>query len=1288
MHHVAGDGWSLPVLAGDVTSAYAAYCSGGAPEWTPLAVQYADYALWQRELLGSEDDPASLVSRQLAFWTDALRDVPAELSLPADRARPAVPSYRGGRVEFTVPPSVRDQVAAVARESDATVFMVLQAALAVLLSRVDGGTDIPIGTPVAGRTDEAVENLIGFFVNSLVLRTDVSGDPTFAELVARVRETDLAAFAHQDVPFERLVDVLAPERSMSRHPLFQVMLNVDGADRRTAMEAIRRMPGLEVTRHELDLGTAKFDLTFNIRADDLDGELVYSTDLFDHATAQSLVDLFVRLLSELAAAPGAVVSDCGRQDDLGHARQVPGLDVVLPELFSVHDNIAVQCGDVRLTYAELDARANRLAHWLIGQGIGAEQLVALVLPRTADAFVAMLGVLRSGAAYLPIDPEYPAERIEFTIADAAPALVLRELPDLTGQPESKPEVEIRLDQPAYVIYTSGTTGRPKGVVVTHAGFGSLLTLAAEHGVDAHGRVLQFASFSFDVSVLEMWTAWSAGATLVVLPERTEVADFVAAHGITYAKLPVSVVSAFGDDVELPVATLVVGGEACPPEVARRWSDGRMMINAYGPTECTVNVVTSAPLTGDGIVPIGRPIANAGVHVLDRNLAPVPPGVVGELYVTGPSLARGYLGMPALTAQRFVASPHGRMYRTGDLVRWTATGELRFVGRADDQIKLRGFRIEPGEIESVLCEQVAQAAVVVRDGRLVAYVVGDLPSRARLARKLPDYMVPAAFVLLDELPLTANGKLDRAALPAPEFASADFRAAGDATEELLSGLFAEVLRVERVGVDDGFFTLGGDSIMAIQLVSRARRAGLRFTVRNVFEQQTVAALALVAEDARQPVAQEPGIGEVPLLPIVHRFAERGGPIGHFSQSQLVRVPAGATETQLRQAVQALVDRHDALRMRLDDWSSHIDPPGTQVAFCRGDNVREDALAARRRLDPRAGVMVQAVWFADQGTLLLVLHHLVVDAVSWQILLPDLAEAWRAIAAGEQPALEPVATSLRGWAKALAAQNRVAELPAWVETLTPDEQLGSRPLDGDTRAESAKVTVTVPKHVTDAVLTSAPAALGATVEELLLAALTKAVGRTVLVDVERHGREEELVPGTDLSRTVGWFTTVHPLRLEPAADAVELVERTKEQVRAHPDHGIGFGLLRYLNPDTRAVLENLARPQIALNYLGRFFAADESDWTTVSGVDTGPEHDPAMPLTHVLEINAAARHVGDGSELVAAWTYAAGVLSEQDVRALADAWSHALAELVSLVGRRIDDEIDDFEAELENEWETML
>ncbi|MFD5825056.1 amino acid adenylation domain-containing protein [Lentzea sp. NPDC060358] len=1294
LHHVAGDGWSLPVLAGELTEAYGAYRSGGAPQWRPLPVQYADYALWQRDLLGSQDDPASLVSRQLAFWADAVRGLPAELALPADRARPAVPSYRGGRVEFALPAGVRDGITALAGTEDVTLFMVLQAALAVLLSRLDGGTDVPIGTPVAGRTDEAVEGLIGFFVNSLVLRTDLSGDPTFRALLARVRETDLAAFAHQDVPFERLVDALAPERSLSRHPLFQVMLNVDGADRRTAMEAVRGLPGLDVTRYDLDLGTAKFDLTFNVRADDLDGELVYSTDLFDHDTAASVVELFARLLERLVAEPDEAVSAVT-------AAAVPSLPVVtdvpelpLPGFFSPRhrENVAVECGGVCLTYAELDARANRLAHWLIGRGVGAEQLVALEFGRTADAFVAMLGVLRAGAAYLPLDPEHPRERTEFMLSDAGPALVLRELPDLGPFPATAPEVHIGLDQPAYVIYTSGTTGRPKGVVVTHRGFGSLLTLAAEHGVDAGSRVLQFASFSFDVSVLETWTAWSTGATLVVLPDRTDLADFVARHRITYAKLPVSVVAALDKDADLPVTTLVVGGEAVSQEVARRWSGGRTTINAYGPTETTVNVVTSAPLTGREIPPIGRPIANAGVHVLDRFLRPVPAGVAGELYVSGPSLARGYLGRPGLTAERFVAAPHGRMYRTGDLVRWTASGELRFIGRADDQVKLRGFRIEPGEVEAVLREQVEQAAVVVRDGRLVAYVVGGEPSRERLARTLPGYLVPAAFVVLDALPLTPNGKLDRAALPAPEFAAAGFREAGDDAEALLCTLFAEVLRVERVGVDDGFFALGGDSIMAIGLVSRARRAGLRFAVRDVFEQQTVAALASVAQDARQAVVHEPGTGDLPLLPIVHRFAGRGGPIGHFSQSHLVRVPAEATEDQLRQALQAVVDHHDALRTRLDTtggWSLHVDPPGAAVELRRvsGAEIRDEAVAARRRLDPRAGAVVQAVWFEDRRQLLLVLHHLVVDAVSWTVLLPDLAEAWHAVAAGLAPDLAPVATSLRGWAKALAAQDRVAELPGWIETLAPEPLLGSRALDGDTRAESAKVSVTLPPHLTDALLTSVPTTFGAAVDELLLAALAQAVGRTVLVDVERHGREEELVPGADLSRTVGWFTAVHPLRLEFASDVVAQVALTGEQVRAHPDRGIGFGVLRHLDADAAAVLAPLARPQITLNYLGRVFAAEESDWSVVSGVDTGPEHDPAMPLTHVLEINAAARQGEDGAELVATWTYATGVLGEAEVRALAGNWLGALADLVARAGQSLDHEIDDFEAELENEWETL-
>ncbi|MFD0969297.1 non-ribosomal peptide synthetase [Plantactinospora endophytica] len=1401
VHHVAADGWSMPLLASDLTRAYVARCAGGTPAWSVLPVSYLDYVLWQRELLGTEDDPGSGLSRQLAFWRDRLTDLPTELALPVDRARPVVGSQRGGEVGFAVDPALHAGLTGLARGSQATLFMVLQAGLVGLLSRLGAGEDIPIGTPSAGRSDAGLEELVGFFVNSLVLRSDAAGDPSFTELVGRVREVDLAAFGNQDVPFERLVELVNPERSLARHPLFQVMLNLDGAQHQAALEALAELPDLTVRHERIPIGAGKFDLSFSLlehSAEDgapagLTGRLTFNRDLFDEATVQALADRYVRLLAYVVGDPERRLSEVPlltavEEDRVlrrwnATERQVPARTAPdrFAELARQHPRrTALEHDGEQLGYAELNARANRLAHWLIRQGVGAEDLVALRMPRSADLVAAILGVQKAGAAYLPIDPELPTERIEFILDDARPVLVLDVLPELHTEPEHDPEPgRSALGHAAYVIYTSGSTGTPKAVVSTHAGLGNLALLAAEHGVTADSRVLQFASFSFDVSVLEMWTALLTGATLVLVPERLRVADlpltdFLTRERITYAKLPAAVVAALPAEARLPesVSTLVVGGESPSRALVERWSAGRRLVNAYGPTECTVNATASDPLDGSGAAPIGRPLANTRTYVLDAALRPVPPGVVGELYLAGPGLARGYLHRPALTAQRFVGCPYGppgqRMYRTGDLARWTESGELVFAGRADEQVKLRGFRIEPGEVEQALTghPSVRQSAVLVREDRpglrqLVGYVVpatgldcDPAELRRHLAARLPGYMVPAAVVPVEALPLTRNGKLDRQALPVPDYGRAATRQAPRGPQEqLLCELFADVLHLPEVGVDDGFFQLGGDSILSIDLVARSRRAGLEISVRDVFEHQTVAALSRVvagrSTESPAGVGTEPDVptGEVPLTPIVARFAERATPDMLFSQSQVLRVPADTGEAPLAAALAALVNRHDALRTRLTvtdgRWSLTIPesgelPPdpllrrvdvGDADDEAYADVLRAEGIAARARLDARRGVLLQAVWFdrgaERSGYLLLVVHHLAVDGVSWRILLPDLAEAYLSVSAGQQVRLPAVRTSYRRWAQLLEGQAtepvRQAEAQWWRQALTPPSvRPGDRDLGpADTYASARRLTRHLPAGTTGPVLSTVPALYQAGVNDVLLTALLMAILQeqgtddgSVLVDLEGHGRDESLAAGLDLSRTVGWFTSLYPVRLDPGSGAGAdvwaggpatggLLKHVKELLRAVPGNGLGHGLLRYLDPGSRAEFADLPRPRVGFNYLGRIAVPDGADWAVVPGLDTGTDQDPTLPLAHVVEVNAATRDTDAGPELTAVWTWAPGAIDEERVDRLAGYWFRALEVLVAHAERpgaggltpsdvalsTIDQsEIDEFERELQAEWES--
>ncbi|MEV5906539.1 amino acid adenylation domain-containing protein, partial [Streptomyces sp. NPDC052127] len=814
MHHIVGDGWSMGPLARDLATAYTSRQGGGAPAWPPLPVTYGDYTLWQHEILGDEHDTDSVFARQVTYWTEALAGLPEQLQLPADRPRPATMSYGGDLLELRIDAELHAALVELARRSGATLFMVLQAALAALYTRLGAGTDIAIGSPVAGRTDEALDELVGFFINTLVLRTDTSGDPSFAELLGRVRETALSAYAHQDVPFEHLVEALNPSRSLSHHPLFQtglVVQNAPGGD--------FELPGLQVSGVTVPTGTARLDLTFGFAEEygtdgapaGIGGAVEYSTDLFDRSTVGALVARWTRLLAAVAAAPdqpigGIDLLSAEERGELLPVVQGGAAGVSLPELFAAQvtatpDAVALVCGDVEVTYRQLDARANRFAHALIARGVGPEQVVAVALPRSVESVVAVLGVLKAGAAYLPVDPGYPAARIAFMLDDARPAVVVDDpalVTEASGQPETDPDVVVDARHPAYVIYTSGSTGRPKGVMVSHTGVSGLVAAQVDRlGVAPGSRVLQFASPSFDASFWDLCGALLTGAALVLAPSEAPLEALTDRRlDVTHVTLPPSALAAL-ESSDLTATTLVVAGEACTSELVARWAPGRRMINAYGPTETTVCATMSDPLSpGRGVPPIGRSVAGFRAYVLDERLRIVPPGVVGELYVAGPGLARGYLNRPGLTAGRFVACPFGageRMYRTGDVVRrrtWgsprpEAGGELEYVGRADDQVKVRGFRIEPGEVEAALAEHpaVAQAAVLARDDRLIGYVAarpdvashsplpGGPPSPAELAAylrgRLPDYLVPAVFVVLDVLPLTPNGKLDRAALPAPE-----------------------------------------------------------------------------------------------------------------------------------------------------------------------------------------------------------------------------------------------------------------------------------------------------------------------------------------------------------------------------------------------------------------------------------------------------------------------------------------------------------------------------------------
>ncbi|GLZ39389.1 non-ribosomal peptide synthase/polyketide synthase [Actinokineospora sp. NBRC 105648] len=1354
LHHIVGDAWSRGPLGRDLTTAYAARRAGQEPRWTPLPVQYADYALWQRDVLGADDDPGSPLAAQLDHWADRLAGLPEELALPTDRPRPAEASYCGRRTPFTIEPALRDGILALAQDAGASPFMVVQAGIAALLHRLGAGTDIPLGAPVAGRTDDALDDLVGFFVNTLVLRTDVAGDPTFRELLARVRDTDLAAYAHQDVPFERLVDRLNPERSLARHPLFQVALTYNNIA--TAAPVAADPDGLSVVGRALPVEHAKFDLSFELteRPDGITAELEYALDLFDEVTAAALAKRLVRVLAAVVADPDTPVAAI---DVLGAAEREwiltdwNATDEAFPTEHAVHelfaeqaaatpDATALRFGAETMTYAELDTRANRLAHELVRRGVRAESKVAVLLDRSFELVVATLAILKAGGAYVPIDANQPDERTRMILDDtAAVALVTDRAPDygvplvapVADGPDQAPQVRTEAEQVVYVMYTSGSTGRPKGVANTHRNVAHL-AVNRRWRAGNHERVLMHSPYAFDASTFEIWAPLLAGGQVVIAPpgplSAHELAAVVADGGVTGMFVSAGLFRVLADerpDAFARVREVWAGGDVVSPVAVRRVLDAcphTVVANEYGPTETTVFSSVNRMRSGDtvpNIVPIGRPLWNTRLYVLDGALRPVAPGVLGELYIGGAGLARGYLNRPGLSAQRFVADPHGgpgaRMYRTGDLVRLLPSGQLEFAGRVDDQVKLRGFRVEPGEVEAALVAHpsVAEAAVILRedrpgDKRLVAYLVGSVDAdtlREHLAARLPAFMVPSAFVAVDALPLTRNGKLDRAALPAPEVAATTTRTARTDTERVLAGLFAEVLGLPAVGVEDGFFDLGGDSIMSIQLVSRARRAGLVLSVRDIFEHRTVARIAAVTAQAAERDTEDRAvaIGALPLTPVMHWTKARGGPLRGFNQSRLITVPAGLRADHLVGAVQDLLDHHDALRARLSEdeliivAGASADLSTVDVRGIDEDGLRELVgqwtVRAREDLDPAAGRMVRAVWF-DRGTapglLLLVIHHFVVDGVSWRILTADLVEACQARARGDRAALQPTGTSLRSWSRRLteAAADRRPQLRHWTETLVGMPSSARLDPVRDTQATAGHLTLRLPVATTRALLTTVPSAFHAEINDVLLTAFLLAVadwqtGRadSVLLNLEGHGREEDVVDGADLSRTVGWFTSVYPVRLTtggldraeawrsgPAAGA--LLKRVKEQLRTVPDRGVGYGMLRYLNPHTAAAFTGAAEPELGFNYLGRAAGADADasldsvpDWTVLGAAAGAGGVDPEQALAHVVELNARTTDGTEGPVLAATWTWAGRLLTAERAEALAQAWFEALHALVA-------------------------
>jgi amino acid adenylation domain-containing protein/non-ribosomal peptide synthase protein (TIGR01720 family) len=1277
-HHIVADGWSRGIFMQEFAQLYKARLAEQPSPLPALPIQYADFAHWQRQTFRPE--------AQLAYWTQQLADLPP-LNLDIDdRPRIAQPSFQSAIATHALPAPLLIALKALSRQAGTTLFMTLLAAFKLLLHRYSGQSDFAVGIPIANRNVPDVESLIGFFVNTLVIRTDLSQNPDFLTLLSRVREVTAAAYRHQDLPFTQLVETLHPQRSLSDTPLFQVMFQLqnESYQLQNSLNPDLAIPNLHLSQDWIDTGFTKFDLTWHVveRDQELLAVAEYRTDRFGAEAIHRMLSHFQVLLESIAANPRQPLSEVPlltpmeqQQMRLWNSAPTPCPTDLFHQQFEAQvertpQAIAVRYQDQFLTYQQLNDRANQLAHYLMALGIVPETIIGIHLERSLPLMVGLLGILKAGAAYLPLDVSTPSDRLQFMLQDSGVKLLISDIPypsipslclhdpQLDRFPRHNPLVPITAARLAYLIYTSGSTGQPKGSLLSHQNLSHYLHWSVQNYISTVGIGAPVqSSISFDATITSLYTPLLVGQMVDLLPNGIEALAEALMLPYSFVKLTPAHLRLMSQWLTLNPAsiapqTFILGGEALTESDLTFWrqnSSQHRFINEYGPTEATVGCCVHeaiAPASQPSI-PIGRPIANTQLHLLDQYLQPVPIGVPGEIYISGSGLSRGYRNQPTITAERFIPHPNGtRLYRTGDRAYYRADGTIEYLGRLDHQVKIRGYRIELAEIAVALQrhpqiqESVAIAAIDPQGNtRLVVYYTAAAALtnlRSFLQSQLPDYMLPALFQHLPALPLTTNGKVDRQALPQPEWIATILPSDRSLTdvEATLVAIWTEILGVS-VDVNDNFFELGGDSILSLQIIAKINQAGLKLTPRQIFQFQTIAELSTVVTPSL-PADQSTIAGTVSLTPIQHWFFDRFSP--QFHQSLLLEVAPNLNAQSLEIAWQQILRHHDALRLRFAEtdgqWQQFHADPDTAIATAPLQVIdlahlplteQPQAVAVHTgfpnfNLTESLGqITLFRLGHAQPDRLLLSFHHLVIDGVSWQILLEDLVNAYQQCDRAQPPKLPAKTTAFRDWSEQLVqyAQSELlqAELPYW-SGICSSQPI---PLVHSLKSDRHAFTVVLESEITAALLKQS--ARRTRINEMIIAALVLTLKQqtkqdNVRIDLEGHGREDLFE--VDLSRTIGWFTSIYPIgiNLLNIGSIQEALTATQEVLQSVPNHGIGYGILKYLSRSES--LQKISPSTVKFNYLG---SLDRFSHGFILGQSEESVHSP-IP-TYPLEINGWIR-----------------------------------------------------------------